>query len=273
VADILTTDEERIDAPVMGGGGAPSALAAMATKARHTTRYEELFTGTAKRIVKGVGHVINNGIPLSDATHGPEIATRSHDTIIKSRAAAVAGAWNTDDVLGGISPEFWSHPQVTSRYPAMYHQIVESAAARKSFVAQQNKSFTAGNLGQAGVPYGMVPYDLLAPSRLVYPIYTLLRNKFARPAGQGMSRQVRGILGVSGSQTGGQGIINIAIPELVQSGGSLSSTSWPLNIPKSGSQTQYALNVPYRFFGLSESLSWLAQFMGQGQLLQGPLAG
>jgi len=23
-------------------------------------------------------------------------------------------------------------------------------------------------------------------------------------------------------------------------------------------------NIPYRFFGLSESLSWLAQFMGQG---------
>lgn len=78
----------------------------------------------------------------------------------------------------------------------------------------------------------------------IYPIYTLLRNKFPRPAGQGMSRQVRGIVGVSGSQTGGQGIIDISIPELVQSGGSLAGTSWPLNLPASGSQTQYALNVP-----------------------------
>jgi hypothetical protein len=79
-----------------------------------------------------------------------------------------------------------------------------------------------------------------------------------------MSRQVRGLVGISGSQTGGQGIIDISIPELVESGGSLAGTSWPLNIPASGKQTQYALNVPYRFFGLSESLSWLAQFMGQG---------
>lgn len=79
-----------------------------------------------------------------------------------------------------------------------------------------------------------------------------------------MFRQVRGILGVSGSQTGGQGIINIAIPELVSSGGSLAGTTWPNNIPPSGAQTQYAISVPYRFFGLSESLSWLAQFMGQG---------
>ena len=46
MADILTTDEERIDAPQMGGGGAPSALAAMATKAHRASRYEELFTGT-----------------------------------------------------------------------------------------------------------------------------------------------------------------------------------------------------------------------------------
>jgi hypothetical protein len=70
--------------------------------------------------------------------------------------------------------------------------------------------------------------------------------------------------GISGSQTGGQGVIDISIPELVQSGGSLASTSWPLNLPGSGSQTELQLNVPYKFFGLTESLSWLAQFAGQG---------
>lgn len=170
MADILTTDEERVDVPVMGGGGVPSALAATATKARRGSQYEELFTGTAKRVVKGVGHVINNGIPLTEATHGGEIMTRSRDTIVKSRAAAVAGAWDTENVLAGISPEFWSHPQVATRYPAMYHQAVESAAARKSWAANVVKNFTATNTGTAGTPYGMVPYDLLAPSRLIYPI-------------------------------------------------------------------------------------------------------
>ncbi len=105
-------------------------------------------------------------------------------------------------------------------------------------------------------------------SRLIYPIYTLFRNKLPRPAGQGASRQVRGLVGVSGSQTGGQGVINIAQSELIS--GSLAGTSWPNNLPASGKQTQYALNIPYRFFGLSESLSWLAQFMGQGQLSRPP---
>jgi hypothetical protein len=94
-----------------------------------------------------------------------------------------------------------------------------------------------------------------AAERRVTKSYTLFRNKLA-------SRQVRGLVGVSGSQTGGQGVINIAQSELIS--GSLAGTSWPNNLPASGKQTQFALNVPYRFFGLSESLSWLAQFMGQG---------
>ena len=76
-------------------------------------------------------------------------------------------------------------------------------------------------------------------------MYTLFRNKFPRPAGQGASRQVYGLLGISGSQTGGQGVIDISIPELVQSGQTgISSSTWPLNIPQSGKQTEYKLNVP-----------------------------
>lgn len=272
MADILSTNEEHIDAPVMGGG-APSANAGMAAKARRAGRYEDLFTGTAKSLVKGVGHVSlggdrgSTGRPLNEADHGTEIMHRSRDTIMKSRAASMAGAWDTDEVIGGIAPEFWNHPRVG----ALSFQAAEAAATRKNYAATLGKNFTASNTGAAGTPYGLVPFDLLAPSRLVYPIYTLFRNKFPRPAAQGASRQVYGLIGVSGSQTGGQGVIDISIPELVQSTGSLAGTSWPLNIPKSGSQTEYKLNVPYRFFGLSESLSWLAQFQGQGQLLKAPL--
>jgi hypothetical protein len=98
--------------------------------------------------------------------------------------------------------------------------------------------------------------------------YTLFRNKFPRPAGQGASRQVYGLLGISGSQTGGQGVIDISIPELVSSSNTIngSNATWPFKLPQTGSQTEYKLNVPYRFFGLTEALSWLAQFEGQGQL-------
>ena len=50
--------------------------------------------------------------------------------------------------------------------------------------------------------------------------------------------------------------------ELVQTGGSFGT--WPLSLPQSGSQTEVTLNIPYKFFGITEQLSWLAQFAGQG---------
>ena len=110
MADILSTDEG-IPSPQMGGtqGGAANALAAR--EARKNTKYEEFFAAKAKNLVKGVGHVSNNGVPLSDVSHGGEIMTRSHDTIMKTRAATIDGAWNTDDVVGGISQDFWGHPK------------------------------------------------------------------------------------------------------------------------------------------------------------------
>ena len=160
MADILATDEG-IPAPQMGGaqGGAANALAAR--EARKSSKYEEFFAAKAKNLVKGVGHVSNNGVPLNDVSHGTEIMTRGHDTIMKTRAATIDGAWNTDDVTSGISPEFWGHPRAGA---------MKFMAQRDSMV---RKNFTATNLGGTGTPYGLVPFDLLAPSRLIYPVYTL----------------------------------------------------------------------------------------------------
>ena len=90
----------------------------------------------------------------------------------------------------------------------------------------------------------------------------MFRNKLPRLPGQGTSRIERVFTGISGSQTGGQGVVDISIPELVQTGGTFGT--WPLNLPGSGGQSEVQLNVPYRFFGLTEQLSWLAQFAGQG---------
>ena len=145
----------------MGGAGTGSANALAAREASKNTKYEEFFTAKAKNLVKGVGHVSNGGIPLDDPPHGTEIMTRSHDTIMKTRAATIDGAWNTDDVVGGIRDDFWNHPRAGA---------MKFMASRDSMV---RKNFTATNLGLAGTPYGLVPFDLLAPCRLIYPVYTL----------------------------------------------------------------------------------------------------
>jgi hypothetical protein len=91
-----------------------------------------------------------------------------------------------------------------------------------------------------------------------------------RTPGQGVQRQRKVITGVSGSQTGPSGgsFVRLAIPELVQSngaiGGASTAVTWPLNLPGTGTQDAVDLTIPYRFWGLSENLSWLAQFAGQG---------
>jgi len=157
VADIITADEG-IAPPQMGGAATGAANALAAREARKNTRYEEFFAAKAKNLVKGAGHVTNGGIPLTDVSHGAEIMTRQHDTIMKTRAATIDGAWNTDDVVSGIKDDFWNHPRAGA---------MKFMASRDSMV---RKNFTAGNLGLSGTPYGLVPFDLLAPSRLIYPV-------------------------------------------------------------------------------------------------------
>ena len=78
-------------------------------------------------------------------------------------------------------------------------------------------------------------------SRLVYPVYTVYRNKFPRPAGQGASLIERLFTGISGSQTGGQSVADISLSELV--GGSSFGT-WPLNLPAAGHKPKHKSTYP-----------------------------
>ena len=252
MADILTADEVT----------APGDASAFGERVARRSDYEGTMTTLTKSLVKGVGHITNDGRPLSDGVHSTQILSKSHQAILDTRAAAFDGRWNSSGTAARINPELWR--QAPQQYKGLGMQLVNDAETRKAMDATTGKSFTAGNLGLNGAPYGLVPFDLLAPSRLIYPVYTLFRNKFPRPAGQGASRQVYGLLGVSGSQTGGQGIVDISIPELVQSGGTMAANQWPMNLPGSGKQTEYKLNVPYRFFGLTESLSWLGSVRRSG---------
>jgi hypothetical protein len=192
------------------------------------------------------------------------VTTKAQQAAIELRTETNRGYTDRNSVVKSLNGDFlnqFGNLKTALSAPSMNEQLQQIVGAIGN--PDLTRSFTAGNLG-IGTSYGLVPFDLLAPSRLIYPVYTVFRNKLPRPAGQGTSRIERTFTGISGSQTGGQGVIDISIPELVQSSGTLASTTWPLNIPGAGSQTQVQLNIPYRFFGLTESLSWLAQFAGQG---------
>ena len=153
---VTLENDEGIPSPQMGGAQTGAANALAAREARKNTRYEEMFAARAKNLVKGAGQVVlggdrgSTGHPLQEGVHGTEIMTRSHDTIMKTRAATIDGAWNTDGVIDGISQDFWGHPNA---------KAMKFMAGRDSMV---RKNFTATNLG-GGTPYGLVPFDLLAP--------------------------------------------------------------------------------------------------------------
>jgi hypothetical protein len=253
MADILTMEPP---APEVG-----RATQRAASEAPRYSRTGDMLKAKMPELVKGAGYAAGGNQPLSDPLL---ITTKAQQAAIELRGETQRGYQDRNSVVKSLNGDFlnqFGNLKTALSAPSINEQLQQIVAAVGN--PDLTRSFTAGNLGIGSV-YGLVPFDLLAPSRLIYPVYTVFRNKLPRPAGQGTSRIERVFTGISGSQTGGQGVIDISIPELVQSGGSLAATSWPLNLPGSGSQTELQLNVPYKFFGLTESLSWLAQFAGQG---------
>jgi hypothetical protein len=96
-------------------------------------------------------------------------------------------------------------------------------------------------------------------------VYSPLRNLIPRTQGQGTSHQAKVITSVSGALPGQLATPGnrMSIPEL-PAGGGIAGNNWPNQLPSSGTQLSDTLNIPYRFFGLTEAVSWLAQFAGQG---------
>jgi hypothetical protein len=178
------------------------------------------------------------------------------------RKACNDGNQNPEAVMKSWNPDF------LSQFGGFQHGIMGGGGNNwaNQLVGQLNELLTEA-LGKSitltsPLATGLVPFDLRAPSQLIYPVRTLLRNKIPRTQGQGTSMRRKVITGISGSRTGGSvgNAQRISISEL--NGGSLSS--WPLSLPPSGSQASVDLNIPYAFFGKTEAVSWLAQFAGQG---------
>ena len=260
MADLLTTD-----APLEG-------TIVSDADARQYSRAGEMLAARMPGLVKGAGFantdhgVMGSGknpagvAPMTDQT---QVLLKAQQATLDLRNETHRGYAARADVVKGLNNGFldnFGYLKTALTTPSIGDQLTQMLGGIVSPDLQ--RSFTAGNLGIGSV-YGLVPFDLRAPSRLIYPVYTVYRNKLPRPPGQGTSMQERVFTGVSGSQTGGQGALDISITELVSTG-SATFSSWPLNLPGAGSQTEVNLNVPYRFFGLTEQLSWLAQFAGQG---------
>ena len=103
-------------------------------------------------------------------------------------------------------------------------------------------------------------FDLEAPSKLLTPRPTPLRNKIARKKGVGTSHRVKRINGYTGTGTGGVGNIWPGITE------STTTAFGSINYER-GPKISYAaddLVLPYNSYSLSDSVSFDANFSGMG---------
>lgn len=215
--------------------------------------------------VKGFGYAKPGGNKVLD--NDDEIFDRSFKVANALKASVKKSHSDPESVIKGLNPSFtnqfgmfntaMSAPGFgAGQGVAEYLQQIGSAI--NELGAEKNITIGSGPLYSSSFgTSGFVPYDLVAPARLVYPVFSPLRNKIPRVPGQGTSRQAKIVTGISGSQTGNQGVVDISYAE------STTFTTWQ-NTPSAGAQTAVNISVPYRFFALSESLSWLAQFSGQG---------
>jgi hypothetical protein len=238
---------------------APDVASEAAREASWYDTPADMLAGRMPDAVKGAGFARPGGNKPLD--NPDDIFDRSFKAVKALRKATKMGHEHPDIVKNHLNPAF------TSQFGAFLQGPAGAGGGMGELVSQLNSAFSQVDALKnftltSPLSSGFVPFDLVAPSRLIYPVYSPLRNKIPRTPGQGTSRRVKVVTGVSGSQTGSQGVVDISIPELV-AGSSISGT-WPLNLPGSGSQTAIDLNVPYQFFGLTEALSWLAQFGGQG---------
>lgn len=258
MVDTITAEPLPIMTP--GAEGTSTIGQELASGQHAYSRTGDVIKNSMAHLVKGAGYV-NGNEPLRNHV---DITTRAQQATMDLRVSTRMGYANKSKVVGGFNKRFlddFGYLKAALTTPSLFEQLQELFKGIQGGAEAIGKSFTAGNLGIGSI-YGLAPFDLRAPSRLIYPMYTVLRNKFPRPAGQGLSMQEHVFTGISGTGTGGQGVLDISMSEL--NGSTSGFSNWPLNLPQSGSQTQVPLNVPYRFFGLTEQLSFLSQFAAQG---------
>ena len=204
-----------------------------------------------------VGNVTVGGTRDMDSQETTDRAFRAERAL---RTAIKRGINSPRDVVKGLNPSFMAEY-------GLFLNDGGRTSPLEDFMGQVGAELGKNFTTASPLASGLVPFDLEAPSKLIYWFETVLRAKIPRTKGQGTSHKTKVVTGISGSQTGGSAgnIIDHSLGTAFDTTMNLSGTAgtYP-SIPGSGSQNAEDVNIPYKFFGLSESLSWLAQFAGQG---------
>lgn len=170
----------------------------------------------------------------------------------KSRSAAASGKSPTQQRITSELEGMTLNKTLNKSLSAEMIGSISDGLSRSEFL---NK-----DLNLAGPGTALVPYDLSAPAKELYPKNTPLRNRIARTRGYGTAHEFKRILGVTGSGTAGLANTHPGIGETATTMWSGRSLVRPPVIQIAADDIQ----VPYRMFGTSERTTSSAFWAGQG---------
>ncbi|RMI47600.1 hypothetical protein EBO15_01480 [Actinomadura harenae] len=204
---------------------------------------------------------------FSDATSAPEVAER-----FENYKGALSGSHQKAASSGGTFVpgqgivQTGQGEQIAARVEAITKGLAPDALASVQGELDALKGVTAdlGKDWSLTFPNssGLVPYDLEAPAKLLVPRMTPLRNSIPRGKGVGTARQFRRILGWTNSSTGG-----VSDAMAFMNSETITNTFGGVSGLRRGNKITYASDsksVTYVEQGLSDSVTWRAQFAGQG---------
>lgn len=116
------------------------------------------------------------------------------------------------------------------------------------------------------VPTGLVAFDLEPGARMLAPVLTPMRNRVPRNKGMGTSHRYKRITGITGSSTGGVGVVHPGFtdPSQVNFANPGSANPLWLNRPKKISYAGDDVSLPYVQFGLSGEQSFFTYLTAMG---------
>jgi len=209
---------------------------------------------------------------FSDA-ESPKAAAARHDeyvaSISKSAESSVTDPSALMQVMSGNGINFESVNKSTDSI-AQLEALVANKSLSPDAVGSLNAALASQRMAMDTINKDIsltVPlstsfaaFDLEAPSKLLTPRPTPLRNKITRKKGVGTSHRVKRITGYTGTGTGGQGNIWPGITE------STTTAFGSINYER-GPKIAYTaddLVLPYNSYSLSDSVSFDANFSGMG---------
>ena len=252
----------------------PHAVVVYKLQISYTERGSYMATSTVANLYGG-DPMLTDGKPTPNSSVGTPKAAKlaaRHELYKKSIEAAIDEGARGDVIKIGTI-EGTNIPQVRSKrlhqrelakgydQSGLQNSHRELIAEHQAFLEK-----SAGNLSkewtlQSPIPSGLVPYDLEAPSKNIWPRPTPLRNQVPRVRGQGSVRRFKVISAVSGSGTGGVTSIN---PGIAENANITTPTGQALVRGPAISYDGYDVAQTYVTSSLSDYVSWQAEFEGLG---------